>query len=91
MNALTAQGGQIDAVERQGMLAEANAAVPRLNPAEVRDMIAKGNVPSLPQAASSSAPSTHHAGRWNSAPIPIALLTIPLFNPRGECSLYARA
>jgi rhodanese-related sulfurtransferase len=26
------------------MLAEANAAVPRLNPAEVRDMIGKGNV-----------------------------------------------
>ena len=26
------------------MLAEANAAVPRLNPVEVRDMIAKGNV-----------------------------------------------
>ena len=25
------------------MLAEANAAVPRLNPAEVRDMIRKGN------------------------------------------------
>jgi rhodanese-related sulfurtransferase len=26
------------------MLAEANAAVPRLNPAEVRDMIGKGNI-----------------------------------------------
>jgi rhodanese-related sulfurtransferase len=44
MNALTAQGGQIDAVERQGMLAEANTAVSWLAPGEVRDMIGKGNV-----------------------------------------------
>src|SRR5438105_2353583 len=38
------EGGQAMPSSVKEMLAEANAAVPRLNPAEVRDMIGKGNV-----------------------------------------------
>ena len=69
------------------MLAEANAAVPQLNPAEVRDMIGKENVliadvrdaPELAAGASSRAASVHHAGRRNSAPIRRARITIRPF------------
>jgi hypothetical protein len=69
------------------MLAEANAALPRLNPAEVRDMIAKENVlivdvrdaPGSLPAASSKAPSTCHAVWWNFGPSRKAHSTIRRF------------
>jgi len=43
-NTLKFEGGRTMPSSIREMLAEANAAVPRLNPAEVRDMIGKGNV-----------------------------------------------
>jgi len=36
VNVPVLEGGQGDAIERQGILAEANAAVPRLDPGEAR-------------------------------------------------------
>src|SRR5215472_17104480 len=44
INALKFEGGRRMSSSVREMLAEANAAVPRLSPAEVRDMIGKGNV-----------------------------------------------
>ena len=69
------------------MLAEANAAVPRLNPAEVRDMIGKGNVlivdvrdaPELAAGGKLKGAVNASRGMRNSAPIPRARITIRLF------------
>src|SRR5215469_10427398 len=44
INALKFEGGRTMSSSVREMLAEANAAVPRLSPAEVRDMVGKGNV-----------------------------------------------
>jgi rhodanese-related sulfurtransferase len=68
------------------MLAEANAAVPRLNPAEVREMIGRGNVlivdvrdaPELASGGKLKARSTCHAVCSNSGPIRRARTTIQL-------------
>jgi len=73
------------------MLAEANAAVPRLNPAEVRDMIAKENVllvdvrdaPELAAGGKLKGAVLCHAECWNSGPIRRAPLTIRIFKRTG--------
>ena len=100
MSASTSREDNEMASSVREMLAEANAAVPRLSPAEVRDMIGKGNVlildvrdaPELAAGGKLKGAVNASRGMSNFAPIPRAHLTIRSFKrTRGSWSTVAPA